>query len=220
MSDPGQQPPKNLPLPLTQSQPPIPTPRPAPLQSPFPTKQFLLFIVALLFIAPFAERLFAPPSAQPSAKPAPALQPSASVITRPTPTPGGAARDDILPSRESAKSDQLCREENTKRGELDWRMYDYCMDVENRGYDKLIEITQKYQRIDWFEDVLNYTVKHWTKKGVRSDSMVAYELGRIVDGFEDLQYESKQPSFDQKKYFSCQKQWNLNFEAMNYCYKD
>src|SRR5215211_3260096 len=98
-------------------------------------------------------------------------------------------------------------------------MFNYCMDLEKQGYDKLISITENYRHMDWFEDALNYAVKQWTKKGMRSDRMVAYALNRIVDGFEDLQYESKQPSFDHKKYDSCQQKWGVRFEMVNYCYK-
>jgi protein involved in sex pheromone biosynthesis len=94
------------------------------------------------------------------------------------------------------------------------------MNGEREGYDRLIAISEKYERMDWFKDALDYTVKQWTKRGMRSDKMVASSLGHIADAFEDLQYESKQPSFDARKYLYCQGQWTFRFDMVRYCYKE
>jgi hypothetical protein len=207
-----------------------------PANSKSPTAQFLLFITIFVLAVVVIGQISTLLGRQYSLNPTTVATPSHDVRDDASndrnfssnPSSEQLAQADVArsrgaanpPTKESANSDQLCTEQNTKRGELDWGMYSYCLDLERRGYDKLVAINQKYRRLNWFEDAQNYAVTRWTKRGMRSDNMVAYELDRIVDGFEDLQYEAKQPSFDQRKYYSCEQQWKFNFEMVNYCYKN
>ena len=124
-----------------------------------------------------------------------------------------------VPSRASGNYEAFCREDNTKRGILDTGQYQYCLGLNNEGYDKLEEIAFKYSSTVWIKAAIDYSVAEWTKNGSRQDRMVAYALGRIIDGFENLVYESKQPSFSQKRYEACYGKWSIRFEMVDYCYK-
>jgi len=124
-----------------------------------------------------------------------------------------------FPSKESARSGEHCKSEWTKRGELDQRMYDYCMKREGEGYAEALILMEKYKNQPWIQDVINFSIKEWTKAGVRQDSMVKFSMAKIIDGWEDMVYESKQPGFNKAKHQSCQSKWGVQFNMVAYCYK-
>jgi hypothetical protein len=124
-----------------------------------------------------------------------------------------------FPSRESARSDEHCKSEWTKRGQLDQRMYDYCMKKEGDGYAEALILMDKYKSQPWIQDVVNFSIKEWTKSGVRQDSMVKFSMAKIIDGWEDMAYESKQPGFNKAKLQLCQNKWGVQFNMVAYCYK-
>ncbi len=94
------------------------------------------------------------------------------------------------------------------------------MDLQQRGYGELKTLVNKYSDHSWIQPAVNYAVTAGTKKGARQDSMVAYELKKVIDGWEDLVYEAKQPNYDKAKYIACYKKWNIRFYMVAHCYKN
>lgn len=124
-----------------------------------------------------------------------------------------------FPSHESARSDELCKAQWTKRGELDQGMYDYCMERESEGYDEALLLIKRYNQQPWIQAVIDFAIKKWTKTGIRQDSMVHYAIQQMTEGWEDLAYEAKQPQFNPHKYQSCLGKWGIQFDMVMYCYK-
>jgi hypothetical protein len=124
-----------------------------------------------------------------------------------------------IPTKESARSEEFCSSEWTKRGQLDNSMYQYCLRQELDGYQEFVFLAGKYKAQPWIQNAINYSVKEWTKKGLRQDQMVAYTLKQITEGWEDLQYESKQPNFNKNKAAACTSKWAPQYNMVTYCYK-
>lgn len=124
-----------------------------------------------------------------------------------------------FPSKESANSEVFCKNEWTKRGELDQRMYQYCLDREFEGYRDALVLIEKYKNQPWIQDLIDFSVKEWTKRDIRQDSMVRFSLDRNLEGWEDMSYEAKQPDFNQVKANGCFKKWAPQYSMVSYCYK-
>jgi len=86
---------------------------------------------------------------------------------------------------ESGKYHIGCEAEWTKKGVLDQDMFNYCMDNKKEGYAEALRIIKKFQNQPWIQEVIDYAVKSWVKKGSRDDQMVAYSLQKEIDGFEE-----------------------------------
>lgn len=99
--------------------------------------------------------------------------------------------------------DAFCREKWEKRGELDQSMYNYCKRTEKKNYADLKALVKKHAALEWVGGSLTLVWNHWTKRGITQYSMVKHGLGLEVDAFLDLEYESKQPSFNQQKMTRC-----------------
>ena len=89
------------------------------------------------------------------------------------------ANSATFPSKESARSGEHCKSEWTKRGQLDQRMYDYCMKKEGEGYAEALILMEKYKNQPWIQDAINFSIKEWTKAGVRQDSMVKFSMAKM-----------------------------------------
>ena len=81
-------------------------------------------------------------------------------------------------------------------------MYEYCIQQEQDGYAEAQILIKKYEQQPWIQNAINFSVGEWTKKGARQDSMVRHALNEIIDGWEDLEYASKQSNFNKSKYQS------------------
>jgi hypothetical protein len=61
------------------------------------------------------------------------------------------------------------------------------------------------------------------KRGIRHDSIVAYELKQQIEGFLDLQYMRNQPDFNEATATTCLAKWTQNaapnWSMTEYCYK-
>ncbi|WP_156471300.1 hypothetical protein [Polynucleobacter sinensis] len=125
-----------------------------------------------------------------------------------------------IPSQASGNYSAYCREEWTKRGVLDQNMFNYCMKIETEGYQNLTFLVQKYGNLPWIQKAIDSSVKNWTKKGSRQDNMVYFNLNQMIDGWEELKYQSSQPNFNKSKYQRCQQKWDFDYNMILYCYKN
>lgn len=123
-----------------------------------------------------------------------------------------------FPSMESGKYHIGCEAEWTKKGVLHQDMFNYCMDNKKEGYAEALRIIKKFQNQPWIQEVIDYAVKSWVKKGTRDDQMVAYSLQQEIDGFEELVLASKKPNFNKNLYNACYSQWGVQFSMVWYCY--
>jgi hypothetical protein len=132
-----------------------------------------------------------------------------------------AARTIDIPSEESGQHAALCREQWTKRGVLDDRMYTYCVNQEHEGYLRLLDQTSQHGDLPSLQGAVNSAVNEWTKRGMRSDRMVAYEIDKQIDGFLDMKYSEKQPDFNKSVAVQCISQWTKDFQhwsMIKFCY--
>jgi len=93
------------------------------------------------------------------------------------------------------------------------------MNIEIEGYKNLTFLVQKYGNLPWIQKAIDSTVKDWTKKGSRQDNMVYFNLNQMIDGWEELKYQSSRPNFNKSKYQSCQQKWDFDYNMILYCYK-
>ena len=103
--------------------------------------------------------------------------------------------------------DTHCRAEWTKRGELDKRMYDYCIKQEKEGYDEMLYIIEKNKNYEWLQDLKSDIIIKWTKAGVTQWRMVGYALEQELDAYLDLQYGLSHGEFNKADYNVCYTKW-------------
>ena len=124
-----------------------------------------------------------------------------------------------FPTKESANSEMYCEKEWTKRGELDYKMYRFCLNREKEAYQEALILIKKYKDQPWIQNLIDFSVKEWTKREIRQDSMVKYILYINIEGWEDMNYEAKQPSYKQAKAEACVKKWAPQYSMVSHCYK-
>jgi len=96
-------------------------------------------------------------------------------------------------SEYQSDSEQICAKDWTKRGELDQRMYDYCLGGQMDGYAELSEQVSQYGAQAFFTDVsYPYCANEWTERGVVNTRMIAHCLGQEIEGWKDVEYFRKQ----------------------------
>ncbi len=89
-------------------------------------------------------------------------------------------------------SNQICEKNWTKRGELDKRMYDHCMEGQMEGYDKLKTLHEYVDQDFYSETAYPYCSKKWTKRGIVDTRMLSHCLKQEVEGIKNVIYYRKQ----------------------------
>lgn len=169
-----------------------------------------------------SESLASSATAGPSAS-ATSLSPPPRTIAAPAPT----APPDFatLPQYkfDKANVDAFCREEWTKRGELDTSMFNYCAAQEKEGHAKMLAALKKFGKNDWMTTLFPAIWEEWTKRGVTQYRMVGHSVAQQGDAFLDFQYEQKQPKLDATKMGRCVAEWQAHASRWTqtmYCYKN
>ena len=124
---------------------------------------------------------------------------------------------------DKASPEGYCREQWTKRGELDSHMFNYCVGQETKGYAEIVRALKKSGKQPWMASLFPNIWEKWSKRGVTQYSMVAYNLKNEADKFLDYQYEQKQPGFNGLKMSRCEDQWESNdsrWTMTMHCYKE
>ncbi len=94
-------------------------------------------------------------------------------------------------------SHQICEKKWTKRGEIDERMYDHCMEGQMEGYHKLKSL-HKYADQEFYSKIAYpYCLKNWDKRGIVDTRMLSYCLDQEVEGMQDVVYYRKQYDAEQ-----------------------
>lgn len=88
-----------------------------------------------------------------------------------------------------ADSDVLCKEQWTKRGELNSRMYQYCMSKKMDGLAELKHLHKTYNSQRFYSDIAYpHCVDKWTQRDIADASMLSYCLTQEVEGYKDYEY--------------------------------
>ena len=95
-----------------------------------------------------------------------------------------------LKSKEAYERDsqQICYSKWNKRGELDRRMFDHCMEGQMDGYDELQHLHQFADQSFYSETSFPYCRDKWTKRGVSDTRMMAHCLNQEIEGIRDVMY--------------------------------
>lgn len=94
----------------------------------------------------------------------------------------------------------------------------YCLNNKREGYEEALRLIEEFKNEPWIQDVIDFAIKSWTKKGSRDDQMVAFTLQKEIDGFEELVLASKKANFNKKLFNACYSQWGVQFSMVWYCY--
>jgi uncharacterized protein YecT (DUF1311 family) len=127
-----------------------------------------------------------------------------------------------LPTPESGNYKQFCSEETTKRGVLDFEMFNYCMSQQAEGDSTLAQLVAQYSAMPWMQQVVDAAIEEWTKRGMRNEKMVAYEVSQQIDAYLDIVYASKQSGFQSDALSRCSAEEQRkapNWQMTLYCYK-
>ena len=125
----------------------------------------------------------------------------------------------IFPQYVSNHTEELCKENWTKRGVLDERMFDYCSNLAVDGYREALEIYKEYENAVWIQDVVNFSLSEWTKRGITDYNMFGYEMKKHKEGFLNLEYEINQNNVTEAEVRKCSDKWYPSFNMIVYCLK-
>lgn len=109
---------------------------------------------------------------------------------------------------------RICAEKWTKRGELDRRMYNHCMEQQADAYKDLVQLHQ-YANQSFYSDVsFPYCSSRWTNRGVVDTRMIVHCLNQEVEGVKDVMYYRDQYGADQVNKIAAMaltqfKSWNM-----------
>ena len=70
-----------------------------------------------------------------------------------------------FPSMESGRYREYCEERETKKGVINQQLMNFCIDHQKEGYYKALKVIKKFENQKWIQDVINDSIKQWTKKG-------------------------------------------------------
>ncbi len=122
-----------------------------------------------------------------------------------------------FPNFDVKQPDKLCKDEWTKRGVLDERMYNYCMNQAEEGYKKALNIYNEFKTEEWIDDVVKHSYDQWTKRGNTNYRMFAYRMNLEKEGFLDLEYGIQQGNFTESNIKKCTNKWYPQFRMIVYC---
>lgn len=119
-----------------------------------------------------------------------------------------------------SQSENICRDKWTKRGELDRRMFAYCVGREQEGY---VATLKKFRKHDWIASTFPAIWAKWTNGGNTLYSQVAFNLKNEGEAFLDYVYASKEAAFDSAKMAGCESEWAEHpsrWSMTMHCYKN
>lgn len=100
----------------------------------------------------------------------------------------------VLKSKEEYQKDsqQICYKKWNKQGNLDRRMYNYCMEGQMDGYKELNYLHQYANQKFYSDFAFPHCRDKWTKRGVSDTRMMAHCLNQEVEGIKDVMYYREQ----------------------------
>lgn len=158
--------------------------------------------------------------------------PSPTEVALPPPAPTPIVEADAAPpdfasmpkyAFDKPSCEAFCREQWTKRGELDEGMFAYCVRQETAGHANMLQMLKKFGKNPWMTRTFPSAWAKWTKRGSTQYTMVAHELKQEGESFLDYEYERKQPGASASKLDKCEAEWRYRpdqWQMTMYCYKN
>lgn len=83
----------------------------------------------------------------------------------------------------------ICTNKWTKRGELDNKMYLYCLKQQDEGYTEIVALDKLYAEQPFYtKTAFPHCNDKWTKRGITDTNMLSYCLKSEVEGMKDIMY--------------------------------
>lgn len=103
-------------------------------------------------------------------------------------------------------------------------MYNYCMSQQNEGYEKAIDLFQKYSGIQDIDAIVAFAAGKWLKRSEYQYDMVAYEIEQQGDAFLDVSYDYKSGKYSKDAVKACIQKWisteGPQWDMVAYCLKN
>lgn len=120
-------------------------------------------------------------------------------------------------------SDRKCKDDWTKRGELDVGMYDYCMREQKEGYDDAKYLYEnELSSYPWAAEVAEYYLDSWSdqSKGTVDYNMFGYSLDQAYESWLNAEYMLSNGEVDQSSFNKCFDKWFPQIDMVDYCLED
>ncbi len=129
-----------------------------------------------------------------------------------------------LKSFSNKSAEGHCKKAWTKRGQIDVKMFDFCMNNQKEGYSNAKHYLKEYSGVSFLNEIVSYAQKKWLTRKQFDYSMVAYEIKQESEGFLDVEYDLKNGVVDRPTYKKCFNTWMKKHEPLwtmvKYCYRD
>jgi hypothetical protein len=116
-----------------------------------------------------------------------------------------------------------CSEKWTKRGELDSKMFDYCMEQQTEGFEDTLQLYSKYKKINDIDAIVAFAAEKWLKRSDYQYEMVAFEIKKQTDAILDLAYDLKAGKYSEAEVGPCVQKWvdsnEPQWDMVVYCLK-
>jgi len=123
----------------------------------------------------------------------------------------------VFPKYNASHSESYCADRWTKRGELDRRMYNFCLDQEEEGWFEAKGLYYKYIDYPWIDTLLDFSIEKWSERGIIQYRMVGYQMGIEIEGYLDIEYLKKNNKVKKSTLEYCSNKWGIEFRMINYC---
>lgn len=82
-----------------------------------------------------------------------------------------------------------CDKEWTKRGERDDRMFDYCIEKQNEGFNDLKEAVVKYENTPFIGNMFIDLIDNWTERGFTDYNQIDFQLRNNGESYLNIEWE-------------------------------
>jgi hypothetical protein len=119
-------------------------------------------------------------------------------------------------------AESSCADEWTKRGELNSRMFKYCMTKQTDGYADAMALSLKHgasgsKPVKSFGRVIQFAMEKWAKPRKYDMNMVAFELKQQVEGFLDTEWAVSQGKVNSGELNRCKDKWLPQWSMVAFC---
>lgn len=120
----------------------------------------------------------------------------------------------------------FCEKKWTKRGELNQRMYNYCMRQQRNGVVELNMLLENHgpggtkDELPNLSEVLDYALERYTNPSNYQMNMVRYSVNTMIEGFLDVQYGYSQGEFNEEQIKACASERAPQWDMIHYCLKN
>jgi hypothetical protein len=112
-----------------------------------------------------------------------------------------------LPDLDTSLARAKCKEDWTKRGNLDNEMFNYCMGRQSEGYDAAMTNLNRYAQVPLIDAIVKSAVNTWLKPHDYQYEMVAYQIEREGEAYLDTAYGVQSGTYSEAQVAICVEQW-------------